>query len=67
MYAPRPVILDVLSHHLTAPAEQGMPVTDQPQMNPGLLIPEVDNSEAQPQLEQHHQIQGQSQIQNHDS
>lgn len=57
-------MLDVMPHHRTAPAEQGMPVTDQPQMNPGLLIPELDNSEVQPQLEQLHQSQGQNQIQN---
>lgn len=53
-----------VSLHLTAPAEHGMPVADQPTLNPGFLIPEVDHPEAQAQLEQHCQIPGQGQTLN---
>lgn len=40
-----------MPHHRIGPVEQEMPVSDQAQLSPGLLIPEADNSEAQTQLE----------------
>lgn len=55
---------------LIVPAEEKKPVTDQPQMNSGLKIPEAGSPETdnpQAQLEQHCRSQDQSQIPKHGS
>lgn len=63
----RPGTQGIVPPHLSAPAEQDVPVADQPQLNSGLLGSEANNPEAQTQLEQHCQTQGQNHILNHSS
>lgn len=68
-YAPHFMLLDLgLGSHglsLIAPAEQKMLVSDQPQMNSGLMIPEAETDNPQAQLEQH--CRSQSEILKHGS